>query len=378
MAGRTSSPTIADVAREAGVSISTVSRFLNGSSLVADETVGKVREAIERLGYLPRSAARSLALRRTNTLGVLVEALGTSFFASVIAGAEEAAYEQGYNLLVATTSHVHNGTLPALGSFNTDGLLVVNLQLERQLLGLFKNGYPAVSLYQPEPQAFNIPLVTVQNKRGAFQAVQHFITTHGFTYIGFLRGPQGNADSYWRELGYRKALKQYGIPLDERWIGDGGFSYLGARKTILEWFRRGKLPQAIFSGNDNAALDVMLTLHRLGLRVPEDVAIIGFDDSYLASSMVPSLTTVRAPIREMGREGIRKLLKLIHTGEAEPLTLLPTELVIRRSCGCTSLVEPEAWPDQVPQVLQESQIQPPFDKARISENTAESPYPIRT
>jgi hypothetical protein len=95
----------------------------------------------------------------------------------------------------------------------------------------------------------------------------------------------------------------------------------------------------------------MLTLHRLDLRVPEDVAVVGFDDSVLAPSLVPSLTTVHAPLHEVGREGVRKLIQLIQTGEAEPLTLLPTELVIRRSCGCTNLVEPEGWPDLTKQEL---------------------------
>ncbi len=345
MSGRTSSPTIADVAREAGISISTVSRFLNGSSLLAEETESRIRAAIQRLGYLPRSAARSLALRRTNTLGVLMETIGTPFFATVIAGAEEAAYAEGYSLLVATTNHLQNVDLPTLGPFNTDGLLLVNVQLQQKECAFFPEEYPIVSLYQPAPREMKVPLVSVHNKRGVFQAMEHLIKVHGLTQIGFLRGPEGNADSYWRELGFRQAMKQYGLPVNEAWVGEGGFSYPSARKALLEWSRRGPMPQAIFSGNDEAALDVVLTLQKLGLRVPEDVAVVGFDDMEIASTLVPPLTTVRAPIREVGCEGVQQLLRLIRTGQAEPLTLLPTSLVIRQSCGCTSQVEQEVWPD---------------------------------
>ncbi|HEX9019367.1 MAG TPA: substrate-binding domain-containing protein, partial [Anaerolineaceae bacterium] len=124
-----------------------------------------------------------------------------------------------------------------------------------------------------------------------------------------------------------------------------GFAYPYARGVVLDWIRENRLPQAIFTGNDDAALDVILTFHRLGIRVPEDVAVIGFDDAYLSPGVVPPLTTVHAPTREVGRTGVRVLLELLETGKAEDITLLPTELVVRRSCGCSHQVEPEAWPD---------------------------------
>jgi DNA-binding LacI/PurR family transcriptional regulator len=339
MARKTSSPTIADVAREAGVSISTVSRILNGSPLVANETLEKVRCAIQHLGYLPHSAARNLALRHTNTLGVLLESVGSSFFASVVAGAEEAAYAEGFSLLIATPGHLSRGGHPALVPSNTDGLLMVGVQLKAKHFSFYHNGYPIISLYQPAPRALHIPLITVENKKGAFKIVEHLVREHGMTRIAFLRGPKGNYDSRWREVGYRQALKQYGIPVDENLIGDGGFTYPGARGTVLGWLAEGHLPQAIFAGNDDAALDVIMTLYSVGLHVPQDVAVVGFDDSYMAPNMVPPLTTVRAPGLEVGREAARQLLRMIHNGESSPLTLIPTELVIRNSCGCTPVSE---------------------------------------
>lgn len=343
MTRKTSSPTIADVAREAGVSISTVSRILNESPLVADETLEKVRGAIQRLGYLPRSAARNLALRHTNTLGVLLETVGSPFYASVIEGAEEAAYAEGFSLLIATPGHLIKGAHPALGPSNTDGMLIIGVQLKKSLFTFYQDGYPIVSLYQPAPRSLNIPLVSVENKKGAFKIIEHLIRDHGLTRIAFLRGPKGNYDSYWREAGYRQAIKKYGLTVDENLLGYGGFRCPYARASVLHWLEKNCLPQAIFAGNDEAALDVIMTLHGAGVRVPQDVAVVGFDDTFLAPSMVPPLTTVRAPGLEAGREAARQLVRMIHTGESTPVTLLPTELVIRSSCGCVPVHNNGQW-----------------------------------
>lgn len=345
MARKTSSPTIADVAREAGVSISTVSRILNESPLVADETLGKVRGAIQRLGYSPYSAARNLALRRTNTLGVLLESVGSSFFESVVAGAEEAAYADGFSLLIATPGHLIKGERPALGPSNTDGLLIVSVQLKKKLFSFYQDGYPIISLYQPAPRSLNIPLVSIENKKGAFKVVEHLIREHCMARIAYLRGPKGNYDSYWREAGYRQAMKKYGLDVDEHLIGDGGFKFPGARATVLRWLAEGCLPQAIFAGNDEAALDVIITLNGAGVRVPQDVAVVGFDDSIMAANMVPPLTTVRASGMDVGRAAARQLLQMIRTGAPAPLALLPTELVIRSSCGCMPVSESDPWTD---------------------------------
>jgi len=279
---------------------------------------------------------------------VLIESIGSSFSSAVVSGAEEEAYNEGYSLLIATPRRLYNDDPPALGPFNTDGLLIVNVQLRKKMFSFNPNGYPIICLYQPAPRSMHVPLVSIHNKRGTFQIIEHLIKVHGLTRIGFLRGPKGNHDSYWREAGYRQALKKYELPLDERLVSDGGFSYPSSRKAVLEWSRNGILPQAIFTGNDDAALDVMLTLYRLGLRVPQDVSVVGFDDSHLAPCLVPSLTTVRAPTSDVGKEGVRRLLRLIRTGFSDPLTLLPTEIVLRGSCGCNDPVGMEVWPDATP------------------------------
>jgi len=333
--------TIADVAKLAGVSISTVSRVINGSQLVNQKTAKTVHEAISTLGYAPESAARNLASRRTNTLGVLLPTIGSYFFGQVVAGIEDIAYQAGYDLLIATP-HLPTGRQTydnTLGPHNTDGLLLVNVPFSESILMLCQEGFPVVSLYRSAPEPMGIPTVTVENKNGAFKLIDHLIEVHGYREIGFLRGPEGNEDSPWRERGYREALQKHGIPLCEEWIGRGEFNAQDGRTAILEWASRGHLPRAIFAGDDDAALGAMLTLSEMQKSIPEDIAVVGFDDSYLASFLVPPLTTVHAPTEQVGRVAAQQLIQLIHSGEADPLVLLPTELVIRRSCGCSEVIE---------------------------------------
>jgi DNA-binding LacI/PurR family transcriptional regulator len=185
----------------------------------------------------------------------------------------------------------------------------------------------------------NIPYVTIENKAGAWKLVNHLIEVHTYRRIAFLRGPENHEDSYWRELGYREALESHGIPFDPALVATGGFHKEIARFAMEQWLRQGIEIDAIFAGDDEAATGVIAALQKAGMRVPEDIAVVGFDDVHLANYLMPPLTTVRAPIEQTGREAVRQLVSLLRTGEADPLVLLSTELVIRRSCGCGGGVE---------------------------------------
>jgi LacI family transcriptional regulator len=329
--------TIADVAQAAGVSITTVSRVVNDSPLVNQQTVEKVRNAICQLGYAPETAARNLASRRTNTLGVLLPVIGTDFYGLVVQGVEEAAYKTGYDLLIATYRGGNNGSMnssPTLGPHNTDGMLVANVPLGDTLLDLHLEGFPIVYLYATPPNLVEIPAVTIENRESSYQLVSHLIEVHAYPSIGFLRGPEGSQDSESRELGYRQAMKDHNLHVEEDWIARGNFESTWGRQVILDWHHDNRIPRAIYAGDDDAALGVMLAISEIGLRVPQDVAIVGFDDSTLARYLTPPLTTVRAPTMEVGRRGVQQLVQLIEKGKAEPLSILSTEVVIRKSCGC--------------------------------------------
>jgi LacI family transcriptional regulator len=329
--------TIDDVASLAGVSISTVSRVINRTAPVSEEMAARVEEAMRKLNYRPRAAARNLATRKTNTLGLLISGIEGDFFAPLLSGIESMTREAGFDLLISTSSrHGPRDEFPAsLGAHNTDGLLVFANSLG--LAGLtycHEMGFPVILIHQSPPEGLEVPCVTVENRGASQKLVEHLIVTHRRRRIAFLRGPEGHEDSYWRETGYRRALEAQSIPFDPRLVARGGFDRDVARASAGELLASGVELDAIFTGDDEAAVGVLAALHDAGRRVPEDVAVVGFDDQRLSSYLMPPLTTVRAPTEEVGREATRQLVSLIRSGEAAPLTLLPTEIVIRHSCGC--------------------------------------------
>ncbi len=343
------SPTIADVAQRAGVSIATVSRVLNGSTPVVAETAQRIRTAIQELHYVPRTAARILASRRTDTLGLLLPEIGEAFFSTLLRGIEAEARTAGFDLLIHATSHVPHASVPAvrrsLAEHNTDGLVVFTQSIDdAELARLRRINFPVVLLFQTPPDSLDIPAILLENRSGAQQLVDHLIEVHGCKRIAYLRGPEGNEDSAGREAGYRAALKSHRIPLDRALIGTGGFNEEEASATVTRWLSQGIDFDAVFAGDDDAAAGVLSALHRLGRRVPQDVKVVGFDDSTVARFLSPPLTTVRAPIELVGREAIRQLVRLIRHEPAELLSLMPTEPVLRESCGCSSALEKAAHP----------------------------------
>jgi len=333
-------PTIADVAERAGVSTATVSRVINQTAPVAEETAARVRAAIAALNYHPSAAARGLASRKTSLIGLLTTEISTSFFTPILSGIEAGAREAGLGLLIHCTQDEPSpgpGYHRPMGPHNTDGLLVFAASLEdAELIYLYETGFPVVLLHQSPPDSLDIPYVTVENKSGARKLVDHLIEVHCYQRIAFLRGPESHEDSYWRELGYREALEAHGMPFDPTLVATGGFHKEIAQVAVGQWLKEGVEIDAVFAGDDESATGVITALHQAGKRVPEDIAVVGFDDVHMADYLMPPLTTVRAPIEQTGREAVRQLVRLIRTGHAEPLVLLPTELVIRRSCGCNS------------------------------------------
>jgi LacI family transcriptional regulator len=329
-------PTIADVARHAEVSIATVSRVLNGTTPVQPEKADRVRLAMEELQFVPRQAARVLASKRTNTIGLLLPEISGAFFSPLLKGVEAAAHEAGYDLLVHSTQQLEI-TRRRLGEHNTDGLLIfTNSLASRELHRLHNLNFPIVLLHQTPPDALDIPVIAIENKDGAAILINHLIERHGRRRIVYLRGPEGHEDSVWRERGYREALEAHKLPSDENLIASGGFDDEEAFAAIQQLLSDGLAFDAVFAGDDDAAIGAMRALKLAGRLIPQDVAVVGFDDVPFVRYLSPALTTVRAPIEQVGREAVRQLARLINGEPAETLTLLRTELVIRESCGCTT------------------------------------------
>jgi DNA-binding LacI/PurR family transcriptional regulator len=331
------SPTISDVAERAGVSIATVSRVLNGNVPVIEETAKRVRSAIAELNFVPRTAARVLASRKTNTIGLILSEIGGAFFPMLLKGIESESRAAGYELLIHSMQGTHPAQHKPLGEHNTDGLLVFTSSLESsELRHLSSINFPVVLMHQTSPEGLNIPVITIENKNGAEMLVSHLIEKHGRRRIVYMRGPEGHEDSLWRERGYREALKSHGIAFDPNLVVTGEFDEdiaFAATQTLLA---SGIQFDAIFSGDDDSSMGVYHALKMNNRLIPDEIAVVGFDDVQYSRYISPALTTVHAPIEEVGREAVRQLIRLLHGGQAEALTLMRTELIIRESCGCKS------------------------------------------
>ena len=338
-------PTINDVASLAGVSIATVSRVINGTSPVSVEVTDRVQRAIAELNFIPHSAARGLASRKTNTIGLILPEISGFFFSPLLRGIEEAIRGKGYDLLVhSSVSRHENGESPVkkLGTHNTDGLLIYSASVSDDELTRLNNlGFPMVLLHQSPPQDLEIPCVTFENKAGASKIMKHLIEVHGYHRIAFLAGPESEEDTNWRELGYREALSYHGLPFDPDLISIGGFDTAIAQASVTEWLKKGVVFDAIFAADDDSATGAINALQQAGRRVPGEIAVVGFDDIYVSQYLTPPLTTIQAPIEQAGYTAAQQLIRLIHQETVEPLILLPTHLIIRRSCGCDGLQNKE-------------------------------------
>jgi DNA-binding LacI/PurR family transcriptional regulator len=262
---------------------------------------------MEELQFVPRQAARVLASKRTNTIGLLLPEISGAFFSPMLKGIEAGAHEAGYDLLVHSTRQVET-TRRRLGEHNTDGLLIFTHSLApSELHRLHKFNFPMVLLHQTPPDSLDIPVIAIENKDGAARLIDHLIESHGRRRIVYLRGPEGHEDSVQRERGYREALEAHQIAFDPGLIASGGFDEDEAFAATQQLLLSGLDFDAVFAGDDDAAIGAMRALRLAGRRVPDDVAVVGFDDVPFARYLSPALTTVRAPIEEVGREAVHQL-----------------------------------------------------------------------
>jgi LacI family transcriptional regulator len=340
MTRRSSSVTIRDVAREAGVSVATVSRYINKNAPVSTEVADRLQVVLSRMRYVPHAAAQNLASRKTRVIGLLLNNLHNDFFVPLLNGVEAIVRKKGYNLIIATyhaSSRDH--MQPPIGPHNTDGLLVFSDGLvDEDLATLHASGFPMVLVHRTPPPQLSIPSVTVENIDITRQLIDHLINAHGKRKILFLRGPIDQEDSLRRETGYKSALQANGIPVDENLILNGDFER-GIAYMVMNAFLDQK-PRfafdAVFTGDDDAAIGVLKALHEHQIRIPEDVSVIGFDDLGFASFLNPPLTTVRAPTEKVGQIATERLFGLLEDHPTDEVTILPTEIIFRRSCGCES------------------------------------------
>ena len=328
--------TIKDVAEEAGVSVATVSRVLNGSSKVRERTRKSVADAAQALQYVPNETARSLIKNRTHTIGVLLPDMHGEFFAEVIRGIEQTAQGQGYHLLVSSS---HSEEEKARAMIRTmlgrvDGLIIM---WPRPQTGFFSSlipeGLPAVLLNAGTSSA-SMPVLSVDNRGGAREMVRHLID-HGHRRIAILKGLPDNPDAQERLSGYWDALKEAGIERDPELEIAGDFMQSTGYQAVEDMLNMDPRPTALFAVNDAMAMGALSRLQKEGVRVPEDVAVAGFDDVPSAQYVTPPLSTVRVPMRILGERAIEHLFGAMQDDKPPAESeMLSTELFLRASCGC--------------------------------------------
>lgn len=333
--------TIFDVAQASGVSYSTVSRVLNGFEFVKADTRSKVLKAAQKLGYVANVQARSLAGGKSNIIGVLVPSLDNGYINAVCQGIDKALATAGYDLMLYTTHRKWGKEAQyahAIAGGLTDGLLlmvplIASENLEATYLDIIqKQNFPYVLIDQTDP-AHRSTVVDSDNWQGAFDATQYLIDL-GHKRIGFTTGIMAINAAKQRLAGYKEALQANGTALDKTLIVEAGFSAeLGykAAEALLDLKHR---PTAIFASNDLSAFGVMDAIRNKGLKIPEDISVIGFDDIPQASITYPKLSTVRQPLEQMGRVAVELLLtQLNKPGTAPQHITLDTTLIKRGSCS---------------------------------------------
>ncbi|HEX7737646.1 MAG TPA: LacI family DNA-binding transcriptional regulator [Ktedonobacteraceae bacterium] len=327
--------TIFDVADEAGVSYSTVSRVVNNKSNVNPETRERVLRAMAQLGYVGNIPARSLAGGSARVVGLLVDHLNTSYMGEIIRGIDEALEANNYNLMLYTTHQrktKESAYVTKLTRNLADGLLLILPRNEKAYIDtLYQRRFPHVLIdYQGSNQ--QAPSVITTNQQGAYDATSYFIAS-GHRRIGFITGHMELGCSRERLLGYQAALKDHGIALDPQLVCEGDFTQPLGYQCTRQLLSLPLPPSALFASNDVMAFGAMEAAREHGLQLPRDLSIIGFDDIPQAAHTHPALSTVRQPLEEMGRSATNLLLKYIENPLAEIERIeLPTQLIIRESC----------------------------------------------
>jgi LacI family transcriptional regulator len=324
--------TLEEIARVAGVSPSTVSRILNGTARVLPAKQQAVEEAIARFNYRPNVLARSLASGRTKTIGVLTQAVSSPFYAEWLRGIEEALYEPGFTpIFVSSRWHVdeEKARLDEFIARRVDGIILLHAQLDEATLTDYSRHSPMLVLGRSVQNGAMLAGLPIDNQQGARDATRHLIE-QGHRAIAFIAGPGSHEDAVERLDGYRIALEEAGIGFDADLVEQGDYLETGGLAAMERLMARRPSFSAVFCANDQTAYGARLAMFRRGVRVPEDVSLVGFDDLPTSSYMTPPLTTVRQPTYEIGRLAAQSILQMIRK-QAIALSPIPLTLVTRET-----------------------------------------------
>lgn len=329
-------PTIKEVAKKANVSIATVSRILNKTSAgYSEKTRLKVLEAIEEIGYRPNAIARGLINKKTHTIGVLFPVVSGMVTSEILKGIEDVAHELGHSVIVCNTDSNGKRTrkyLELMREKQVDGIIYSSETITDEYHQLLQEMNVPVVLVSSESFKFPYPYVKVDDQKAAFTATEYLIK-NGHRKIGMISGNRNDKVAGMpRIFGYQQALETYNLPYNEDYIISGrGFSFQEGKELFPELFKRLQGMTALFAASDEIAIGAISKAHELGIRVPEDLSIIGYDDIKLAEMTVPTLTTVRQPFNKMGGISAKMLFEMMNGAEKIDNRVIQHELIERNS-----------------------------------------------
>ncbi|HHF0544851.1 substrate-binding domain-containing protein [Vibrio alginolyticus] len=328
--------TMKDIAKLAGVSTSTVSHVINKTRFVSEEISERVNNAAKELNYYaPSALARSLKVNRTKTIGMLVTTSTNPFFGEVVKGVERSCYQKGYSLILCNTEGDNERMRQSINTLlqkRVDGLILMCSSLEGERIDVFER-YPDIPVVVMDwgPMLFTSDKIQDNSLRGGYLAAKYLIDC-GHTEIGCITGPLIKHQAQMRYEGYKRAMNEAGLEFNANWIIESDFECDGGYQAFKKMAQRGALPSSIFVSNDMMAMGVINAANELGIKVPDDLSIIGYDDIHIAKFMSPSLTTIHQPKYRLGKAAVETLVRKLDekSTEAQVVQLEPT-LVERKS-----------------------------------------------
>ncbi|MCT8137034.1 LacI family DNA-binding transcriptional regulator [Anaerobacillus sp. CMMVII] len=330
--------TIKDIAKAAGVSVTTVSRALNGYHDVNEKTRKKIKEVADQLNYSPNTLARSLVMNKTNTIGLLVSELNRSgvkdnFTFEVMCGINDCVGDLGYDLILFNTNpdkQKKKSYTQLCRERQVEGVIFQGMKKDDPYLKeIIDSEIPCV-LVDIEMQGENVGYVTTDNEFGAQMAVKH-LYNYGHRHIAMVNGHDQALVSIRRLQGYKKMLSEANIPFNENYVVDGGFSEQNAEEVTIQLLKNFPEITAIFCASDLMAMGVMKAAKNLGLNIPSDLSVVGFDDILLASYVNPPLTTIAQDKYKMGYESANLLINILNSKDSSRVKVLDNHLVIRQT-----------------------------------------------
>ena len=322
-----------DVAKDSGFSRATVSRVINEETRVKPETVRKIKESMEKLGYKPNLAARALSSGRKNAVAVLLPDVTALYYSNLLRGITDVAQDVFYHTIVKSIQKIDLAA-DLIDSNMVDGFIIrhssYNEKIDRLIKKIEKSQIPVIFIGRPFNDSRS-PSIIVDNVGGA-RKMGHYFAGNNYRKILFITGRADNIDSNDRKYGFRMGLSERGYNLENLVEAEGDFSKEKAYQIATRYLKNGEY-DAVFAANDNSAMGVLHYLNENGIKVPEDVSVAGFDDAFFAEYLWPPLTTVRQPMYQIGQVAMNNMLRIIGRESSVPAeVILPTELIVRKSC----------------------------------------------